>query len=75
MVDRYDRGRQIIHTFAELTRVEKAGVASGALILPGIQCPVCRRVVWQGVRRRSDAVYSSAARAKRRVSDGGNHDG
>jgi hypothetical protein len=33
MVDRYDRSRRIIHTFAELTRVEKAGVASGALIM------------------------------------------
>jgi hypothetical protein len=72
MVDRYDRGRRIVHTFAELTRAEKAGIASGAMLIPGIQCPVCRRVVWQGVRRRSDAVYcsvackSKAARRRRR---------
>lgn len=72
MVDRYDRGRRIVHSFAELTRAEKAGIASGTMIIPRLQCPICHRVVWQGVRRRADAVYcstackSKAARQRRR---------
>ena len=29
------------------------------LIIEGIQCPICAKVIWQGVRRRRDAVYCS----------------
>lgn len=61
LLDHYTRGRRIIRTFAQLTRIEKAGIVSGYLTLPGIQCPVCGKVVWQGVRRRTDAVYCSPA--------------
>lgn len=55
------RQTQVIALFAQLTRVEKAGIVTGCLQLPGIQCPVCGQVVWQGVRRRADAIYCSNA--------------
>lgn len=61
MVERRDRARRIIRTFAQLTRFEKAGILSGALVIPGIQCPVCGKVVWQGGRRRNGAVYCTNA--------------
>lgn len=60
LLDRRVRGRNVIHTFARLTRGEKAGIVNGYLIVPGIQCPVCGQVIWQGVRHRTDAVYCSA---------------
>lgn len=59
-LDRRDRERQVIRTFAELTRIEKAGIASGYWVIPGVQCPLCGTVIWRGVRRRGDAVYCSA---------------
>lgn len=61
MIERYDRRRHIIRSFAQLTYFEKAGIVSGALAIPGIQCPVCGKVVWQGVRRRANAVYCGNA--------------
>ncbi len=59
-LDHRDRQQQVIRTFAELTRIEKAGIASGDWIIPGLQCPVCGTVLWRSVRRRGDAIYCSA---------------
>ncbi|MDH6283942.1 hypothetical protein [Prescottella agglutinans] len=58
--ERHERAAQIVHLFASLTFPERAAVVSGVLEFPDIQCPVCGVVVWQGVRRRSDARYCSA---------------
>lgn len=59
MLNQLERRRHVILTFGELTRAEEVGVVRGSLAIAGIQCPVCGTVVWQGVRRREDAVYCS----------------
>lgn len=58
---RHALAEDIVHQFAQLTFPEKVGIAAGLLTLPDIECPVCNRVVWQGVRRRADTKYCSAA--------------
>jgi len=60
-MERRALAEQIVHVFASLTFPEKAAVVSGLVTFPDIQCPVCGHVVWQGVRRRSDARYCSQA--------------
>ena len=59
LLNRTVRAREVIATFSQLNRLEKAGIVTGCLIIEGIQCPVCAKVVWQGVRRRRDARYCS----------------
>ncbi|MFV8176955.1 hypothetical protein [Mycolicibacterium peregrinum] len=59
LLKRTARAREVIASFGQLNRLEKAGIVTGYLIIEGIQCPICAKVVWQGVRRRRDAVYCS----------------
>ncbi len=59
--ERRARRLAVIHLFGQLTRAEKAGIITRSVMLSGVQCPVCGKVVWQGVRRRTDAVYCSNA--------------
>lgn len=73
LLTRAGRMRDVIGDFAQLTRLEKVGIVTGALIIAGVQCPECGNVVWQGVRRRRDAVYCSSrcrqAAYRRRIHD------